>query len=448
MPDTVRVLVKRVREYLAQKTPLDFHLMRALAVRLDELSLATLPPETQADLLVARSKAGVWHRKTQFRGDEDYATLESLCQLIERILNNCPAEDGVMGETHRAETLPSHAQAAELPSPIQEILTPVDYGVITVRGDEFKAIHDRLGPTTVVSRKDRFYHVGQLKSSAAVRSLAIARCNNQGNLEAADLARDLIDEFQPKLVMLCGIAGGVPRSDTFLGDVILADHICDFSVSAENPDGQKEYSVLGGPLKKSIKSLAVNLAALMPDDWRDPSKLRVERPDEVGQILKECTPDWRAKVVKACKAAAQRPNPTFDSGPIGSSDVLVKNPDLLEQLLKYVRSLRAVEMEAAGALRVLDDQNVPFMVVRGISDVVGLERLEEWTPYACATAASFLIAMLTCDAVDSFLNSVNCTDRQPAASKRKGAGKTVIQQRAGDQSVQIGQAVGDIHIHR
>jgi nucleoside phosphorylase len=53
----------------------------------------------------------------------------------------------------------------------------------------------------------------------------------------------------------------------------------------------------------------------------------------------------------------------------------------------------AVEMESAGIYKATHGR-VPFLAIRGISDVVGFKRDHDWTPYACETAAAFARAFL------------------------------------------------------
>ena len=53
-------------------------------------------------------------------------------------------------------------------------------------------------------------------------------------------------------------------------------------------------------------------------------------------------------------------------------------------------------MEAAGVYRAARsaEREYPLLVVRGLSDIVGFKRSDEWTRYACHTAASFTSALL------------------------------------------------------
>lgn len=80
--------------------------------------------------------------------------------------------------------------------------------------------------------------------------------------------------------------------------------------------------------------------------------------------------------------------PTFSAGPIASSDRLVKDPKVLFPWITTARGILAIEMESAGVHRATRDRT-PMLSIRGLSDIVGLRRLDPWTKYACAAAAAF-----------------------------------------------------------
>ncbi len=51
--------------------------------------------------------------------------------------------------------------------------------------------------------------------------LAIVRHIEQGTGEAQAVARDMLRDLSPQLILVVGIAGGVPSKDFTLGDVAL-----------------------------------------------------------------------------------------------------------------------------------------------------------------------------------------------------------------------------------
>lgn len=279
----------------------------------------------------------------------------------------------------------------------------VDIGILTVRPDEFEALLSRLPePKSHVGK--RHYNLSLLPSSNGTSlRIAILRTNEQGTGEAQNAAADLIHDLAPRWILVVGIAGGMPSEDFTLGDVILSTRILDFSVRSED-DGMTTFALAGGPTDKSLASLFSNLIPTQASlaQWNEEDRIGVLRPT---------TPDlskssnfygdkgWVRKVRKALRTNLVESNrkPKFITGAVASSDTLVKDVDLASRLKDSSRQVIAVEMEIAGAYRVASAERTPIATIRGISDIIGLNRTQNsnWTEYACHTAASFTIALLS-----------------------------------------------------
>lgn len=275
----------------------------------------------------------------------------------------------------------------------------VDIGILTIREDEFRAalqvFPDDHG---IYKGRHREYTLRTADAGRGNRyRLAVLRQVEQGNGEAQEAARDFIDDLQPSLLLVVGIAGGLPSDDICLGDVVLSTRVLDFSLEARKFQEHTTYNVGGGPIFKSIATGIANLSA---------------RESELGNWWEElppkpsvtCAPSrlygptvWRRRVRETLKShfangVPPKP-PTFSAGPIASSDRLVKDPKVLFPWITAARGILAIEMESAGVHRATRDRT-PMLSIRGLSDIVGLRRLEAWTKYACAAAAAFARAYL------------------------------------------------------
>jgi len=82
--------------------------------------------------------------------------------------------------------------------------------------------------------------------------IGILRLIEQGQGEAQDAARDLIEDLAPRLVLVVGIAGGRPSDDITLGDVVISTRIHDFTVEARKAGAAPTYDVTGGPIDKAL----------------------------------------------------------------------------------------------------------------------------------------------------------------------------------------------------
>lgn len=277
---------------------------------------------------------------------------------------------------------------------------PVDIGILTIRDDEFRAVLKVFPSNPSIHRgRHREYAMRTADAGEGKQySVAVLRQVEQGNGEAQEAARDLIDDLQPSLLLIVGIAGGLPSDDVSLGDVVLSTRILDFSVEARKFQEDAAYNVGGGPISKQIAAGVANLSAREDelDDWWSNLPTRPAVSFAPAQLYGP--KEWKKKVRESLQAhfgkQAQARPPIFSAGVIAASDRLVKDPELVIPWLSTARGLLAVEMESAGVHRATRDKT-PMLSIRGLSDVVGLKRQEAWTKYACASAAAFAAAYLT-----------------------------------------------------
>jgi len=242
-------------------------------------------------------------------------------------------------------------------------------------------------------------------------TVAILRQVEQGTGEAQHAARDLIEDLAPRLVLVVGIAGGLPSHDVTLGDVVLGTRIHDYTVEAVKAGQEATYAATGGPIDMAIAAAVVALAGREDElgDWTSglPSQPAVAWTDE-GQVYGP--PEWqrelRAKLEHHYGGGSPRRAPTYVSGPIASSDRLVKDPTVLFPWITTARNLLAVEMESGGVYRAARER-CPMLAIRGISDIVGLKRADAWTKFACASAAAFARAFLRTRPVGDSLSAAD-----------------------------------------
>lgn len=276
----------------------------------------------------------------------------------------------------------------------------VDIGILTIRDDEFRALLDVFPSNAGIYRgRTREYTLRYAEAGPGWRyTVAMLRQIEQGNGEAQDAARDLIDDLDPALLLVVGIAAGLPSDDVTLGDVIVSTRINDYSVEARKAKSLTTYNLSGGPIAKSIAAGVANLAGREADlgSWTEslPTKPRVSW-NRTGQLYgsKSWQQNLSEKLQTHFGRGVKPRNPRFMAGTIASSDRLVKDPKVLFPWIETARHILAVEMESGGVYRAARER-CPMLAIRGISDLVGLQRSEDWTKYACASAAAFARAYL------------------------------------------------------
>ena len=296
--------------------------------------------------------------------------------------------------------------AAPQPVQVRSSASPyrgtIDVGILTIREDENDAVLRRFTKLAIEERRRRYRIRSLALPDGREYRLAVLRCVDQGNADAQAAAHALLEDLAPRFVLVVGIAGGVPSDEFTLGDVVVSSRIVDFSVEAVIRGKEREYALGGGPLHPDAAKLAADVRAMITDGeldgWNSPDRLTRSRPPvDLSPDRFYGEADWltsvQQKLTRHFADQAPRP-PLATTGAIASSDRLIKDDETLSVWLKIARQVVAVEMESAGVYKATHGSGVPFLAVRGISDVVGFKRHPDWTAYACETAASFARAFL------------------------------------------------------
>lgn len=276
----------------------------------------------------------------------------------------------------------------------------VDVGILTIKDEEFDAVLKEFTEGSDLHVSPTTHRHYNLRTTSAGNDgsyrVAVMRQPEQGNGEAQAAARDMLEDLSPELILVVGIAGGMPNTDFTLGDVILSLRINDYSVEARQEGRDTTYAMGGGPVERRIQNHVANLRARL----RDLGNWAARLPEQPPVVLDDANfygpPDWRTSVRESLSYHLQQnagDRPRFRSGVIASSDRLLKETELPIQWLQTQRNLLAVEMESGGVYHAVRDR-CAMLAIRGLSDIVGFKRDERWTRYACTSAAAFARAYL------------------------------------------------------
>lgn len=300
------------------------------------------------------------------------------------------------------QTPPSIAGSAHAPD-------HADVAIITIKQEEFDAVLKRFPDRQVHPGRRRSYVLSTVSTSAGEVSIAVVRCVEQGESPAQQAANDVIDDLDPEWILVVGIAGAFPASEFGLGDVMLASRIHDFSVTAALEGKPVEVIAGGGPVHPRVEDLLSVLPAqadLLEGKygWNSRGSLMTPKPRLfVPEDLKDKkyygNEKWREKVRKSLKAhfgTAKPRKPRLWIGSVASGNTLVKDTKLAALWRRASREITHIEMELGGVYRAARrrDYERPVLGIRGLSDIVGYDRGDEWTDFACHSAASFAYTLL------------------------------------------------------
>src|SRR5690349_15032730 len=120
-------------------------------------------------------------------------------------------------------------------------MTQVDFAIISIREDEFEAVLQRFPAEAEKGSSGRIYGICEVQTKTGENCrIAVVRSSIQGNDAAQQVANDVISDLNPQMLLVVGIAGGLPSEDFTLGDVIISTGIDNLNVSKRREDGKEE----------------------------------------------------------------------------------------------------------------------------------------------------------------------------------------------------------------
>lgn len=292
---------------------------------------------------------------------------------------------------------------------ISDIKSKVDYGIITVREDEFQAVIRRLKHRNTVRGKSNLYEYARIKTNNNEEvGIAVVCCLHKGEAQSQGVTHAMLSELSPPWILLVGIAGGIPNNEYSLGDVLIASRFVSFSITTAIQGGVIMKSISGEYLHPDVDKVVRHLKALEKGikGWNYKKAIKVSKPipkisEDLNAKVYYGKPNHKKKVMESLMQnfPSGKPlrNPICCAAPAASSNTLVKDADLAESWLTSAKDVAHVEMELEGVLkaaRFSGGQNCRVLMARGLSDIVGYKRTHPWTLYACNTAASFIVALI------------------------------------------------------
>lgn len=235
-------------------------------------------------------------------------------------------------------------------------------GIISALHEEQAGLVEAMeGPATLIHGK-REYFLGQLWEIDAVCVLS-----RIGKVAAAMTATTLVEKFGVTHILFTGVAGGGDKSID-VGDIVVAESLVQHDMDASPLFPRFEVPLTGQThfLPDQALSMRVSSAAhaFLEQDFQD-----MIGPDERRQF-----------------GLAQ---PRVHRGLIASGDQFINDRERIALLNGALPGLVAVEMEGAAVAQVCQELNVPFAVIRAISDNANENAAHDFMHFVKAVAAQY-----------------------------------------------------------
>lgn len=194
-------------------------------------------------------------------------------------------------------------------------------GIIGAMNVEIQALKDKFEDVRVEKISGVDFHCGKLAGKDVV-----AAVSGVGKVFAAVCAQTMILHFGVKCIINTGIAGGLSES-LKLGEIAVSSSVCEHDM---------DTSAVGDP---------------------------------VGLIsgIKKIFLDADPRLIATAEKAAESVGVNHELGVIASGDQFVCRAERKKEIQDYFKAI-AVEMEGAAIGQVCYINNIPFVVIRSISD--------------------------------------------------------------------------------
>jgi adenosylhomocysteine nucleosidase len=214
-------------------------------------------------------------------------------------------------------------------------------GIISALLEEQHGLLDAMQDKTIVTRGRRQYACGSLWGVEVVCVLS-----RIGKVAAAATAVTLIENFNVTHLLFTGVAGGASKQQS-VGDIVLAEHLVQHDMDSsplfprfEIPLTGKSHFTTDEFLSKEVKKAVLGF---FEEDFN-----HVIHPDDRE----------RFNLIA----------PVLHFGLIASGDQFIADSEQMNKISKDLPNIMAVEMEGAAVAQVCFEFDVPFAVVRTISD--------------------------------------------------------------------------------
>ena len=245
-----------------------------------------------------------------------------------------------------------------------------DVGIITILSEEAQAVILALHLQEKTAGGLHFYEVEMPATGGPIKVAAI-QALTQGQRSAMAAYDNLRQHYDPRVVVLVGIGGGIRRG-VHLGDVVVATRVVYYDLRKETPRGIQRR----GEEREAPAEIGHAVNAFFAKN--DPAEFPVQDPGGTTRVM-------RMRV-----------------GLIGSGDAVIADRDagILAYLASFNDKILAVDMESGGLSQACHEQSAAsgrlhgWAVIRGISDNAGRRKNDNYHHIASWHAAMALRKLL------------------------------------------------------
>ena len=235
-------------------------------------------------------------------------------------------------------------------------------GIISALHEEQAGLVEAMeGPAKLIHGKREFW-AGQLWEIDAVCVLS-----RIGKVAAAMTATTLVEKFGVTHILFTGVAGAGDKTIR-VGDIVVAESLVQHDMDASPLFPRFEVPLTG--------------QTRFPPDLKLSSLL-----SSAAHAFLEC--DFQNAIAPSERQAFGLDQPRMHRGLVASGDQFVNDRQRIEALNGALPGLVAVEMEGAAVAQVCHELDVPFAVIRAISDNANENAAHDFMRFVKSVAAQY-----------------------------------------------------------
>jgi len=216
------------------------------------------------------------------------------------------------------------------------------------------------------------YYLSDLKSNTGETLKLVASASERMGASAASIVTTKIGlYFNPKLMIMSGICAGV-KGKVSLGDIVVADHVWDWSAGKVIDDDYGKIAFLPEPhqipLARNLRNIFKTFGVQCP---------------------------YSESIYKEWGGDRGKDHPKVHLAPMACGSQVIANAEIMDEILKGNRKMLALEMESYGFLLACDSIDTPAFVAKSICDFADSEKADEAHKYASYTSASFVFKFIS-----------------------------------------------------
>jgi adenosylhomocysteine nucleosidase len=216
-------------------------------------------------------------------------------------------------------------------------------GIMSAMEDEIKLLLKHLDLHQSRTIANREYLQGKLYGKEVI--LALSRW---GKVAASQTATTLINLFDVTSLIFTGVAGGA-NPERSIGDIVISTELVQYDVDASAIPPMKQFEI---PL--------LGISHFKADP------VLVQHAVDAAQeyVANNLQADVGAEYMNAYSITTA----TIIKGLIASGDEFIANAEKIAELRTLLPELQCIEMEGAAVAQVCYEHQIPFVVIRSISD--------------------------------------------------------------------------------